>query len=232
MSGIQNRIVGVIGRKGSGKSTRFEELLETRDRIIIFDPMAEHDWTPNELAGPKPVERAQEFFAWAKRKPQWAANFVPGDDLEADLEELSRMVYSQGDCAFGVEEISLVCTANQMPKKFGKLVRTGRHRGIDLYWTGLRASEVPRTLTSLTDEFHFFSQTEPLDLDKIAGRCGPEVAGAVARLGMHGNLTWDVINRRICRNMGPAVIETPPLLTASAPAAPSKPGLPEHIYLQ
>jgi hypothetical protein len=197
VSGIQNRIVGVIGRKGSGKSTRFEELLERRDRIIIFDPMAEHDWTPNELAGPKPIETAKEFFDWGKRKPQWAANFVPGDDLEADLEALSRMVYDRGECAFGVEEIPLICSANHMPDNFGKLVRTGRHRGVDLFWTAQRAAEVPRTLTSLTDEFVFFSQTEPRDLDAIAARCGSDVADQVGRLGMHDSLHWDVINRQI-----------------------------------
>jgi hypothetical protein len=220
LSGQQNRIVGVIGRKGSGKSTRFADLLETQDRLIIFDPMAEHDWTPNELSAPKSIEAAQDFFRWNERKPVWAANFVPGEDLEEDLEALSKLVYDRGDCVFGVEEIPLVTSPGHMPPNFGRLIRTGRHKGVDVYWTAQRAAEVPRTLTSLTDRFVFFSQTEPRDLEAIAARCGKDVAAAVARLGMHDSLEWDVMSRQIAGSR-PDLRDVPP-----------KPASPRYFYLQ
>ena len=83
---------------------------------------------------------------------------------------------------------------------FGKMVRTGRHRKIDLLWTAQRASEVSRTLTSATDLFIFYSQTEPRDLDAIAERCGREVANQVTGLGLHDSFIWDVIEREIIPN--------------------------------
>ena len=39
---LQNRIVAVIGRKGSGKSTMLAERLKTVDRLVVFDPLGEH----------------------------------------------------------------------------------------------------------------------------------------------------------------------------------------------
>ena len=50
MTDLQNRIVGVIGRKGAGKSTRVATLLKYAPRLIVWDPMDEHWKTiPNNL---------------------------------------------------------------------------------------------------------------------------------------------------------------------------------------
>lgn len=207
MNELRNRIVGDIGRKGSGKSTVLADTLQTLDRLIVFDPMAEHDWTPNELTS---LDALREFFLWNKKRELWAANYVPSEDLEADLEELSRLVYDRGDCTLAVEEIPLVASAGHMPDVFGKLVRTGRHRKVNVYWTAQRAAEVPRTLTSLTDEFIFFSQTEPRDLDAIAARCGNDIADRVAHLGEHEHIVYDVVKRALRGESAPAVTSPEP----------------------
>ena len=65
---------------------------------------------------------------------------------------------------------------------------------------GTKSSEVSRTLTSATDVWIFYSQTEPRDLDSIAERCGREIANKVAELGLHDSFTWDVIARQIMRD--------------------------------
>lgn len=188
---LQNKITGIIGRKGTGKSTKLEELLSVRDRVLVLDPMAEHDWTPNEISS---LETLSEFFRWNRKKQQWAASFVPGESIDEDVEDASRIAYKAGDHAIGIDEISLFSSAGHMPKALGRMIRTGRHRKMDIYWTGLRANEVPRTLTSVTDEFILFSQTEPLDLDAIAKRCGVDIAERVGELKLHEYLVWDVWN--------------------------------------
>ena len=38
----QNKIVGVIGRKGSGKSTRVHTFIQYVPRLVVFDPMEDH----------------------------------------------------------------------------------------------------------------------------------------------------------------------------------------------
>jgi hypothetical protein len=188
---LQNKITGIIGRKGTGKSTKLQELLAPCDRVLLFDPMAEHDWIPNELDS---LDALREFFRWNRKRSEWAATFVPGEEIQEDIEEASRVVYKAGKLALGIDEISLFTSAGHMPAALGRTIRTGRHRKIDIYWTGLRANEVPRTLTALTDEFILFSQTEPLDLDAIAKRCGVDVADRVGELNQHEYLVWDVWN--------------------------------------
>lgn len=186
---IQNRIVGIIGRKGEGKSTELEKLLSSLPRIIAVDPNGEHDWLPNEIDS---LDQLREFFRWAGKRKLWAANFVPGEEIEEDVSEASRIIFnSPGHCAAAFDEITEYCSAGHAPKPFSRLVRRGRHRQIDIFYTSLRFAETPRRLTAQTDRFILFQQAEPSDLDGIAKRCGRDVADLVAHLGAHERIIWD-----------------------------------------
>ena len=196
MSDFQNRIVGIVGRKGSGKSTRVATLLKYCPRILAWDPMGDHSrLLPDVFEGID--EELNEYVYQASRTKTFACAYIPGEDLEGEFDEICRLVYYYGYMLFCVEEAPLVCKAGYLSPAFGKIVRTGRHRGIDLLWTAQRASEVSRTLTSATDLWILYSQTEPRDLDAIAERCGRDIADKVAGLGLHDSFIWDVIGREI-----------------------------------
>jgi hypothetical protein len=220
---LQNRIVAIIGRKGTGKSTKLAEILASEDRILIFDPMAEHDFIPNNLQS---LGELAEFFKWTKKKNEWAATFVPGEEIEQNIEDVSKMVYNRGNLAFAIEEVPLICSPGHLPKILGKLIRTGRHREIDIYWTAQRAGECSRTLTSLTDEFILYSQTEPLDLDAIAKRCTSAVADRVAALHGHDYLVWDVARRELAGHDVSTLTEKPEKDPPALNAVPAAPGTP------
>lgn len=207
----QNRIVGIIGRKGTGKSTRLADELKSEPRLFVWDPMDEYSWVPNSLST---ADAVRDFFRWSRNHSNWAARFVPGGDLEEELEQIVPILYGRGNFALTVEEVPLICTASHLPPNFGKLIRTGRHRAIDVNWTAQRASEASRTLTSLTDEFVLFSQTEPRDLDAIAARCGPQIADEVAHLDRHDFIVWDVGQRKIASDSR-RTVALPSVQTAS-----------------
>jgi hypothetical protein len=196
MTDFQNRIVGIVGRKGSGKSTRTATLLKYVPRILAWDPMSDHlPLLPDSFEGLR--DELYDYMGESQDHATFACAYVAHDDLQAEFEEVCGLVYDYGNMLFVVEEAPLVCRANFMPPIFGRIVRTGRHRGIDLLWTAQRASEVSRTLTSATDFWIFYSQTEPRDLDAIAERCGREVADKVAGLGLHDSFCWDVVERKV-----------------------------------
>jgi hypothetical protein len=196
MTDFQNRIVGVVGRKGSGKSMRAATLIKFAPRVLVWDPMGDHgDSLPDVFEGID--DELDEYFEQAHRAKTFACDYVPTNDLETEFEEICDLVYDYGRMLFCIEEAPLVCKAGYMPPVFGRIVRTGRHRYIDLLWTAQRASEVSRTLTSATDVWIFYSQTEPRDLDAIAERCGRDFANRVAELGLHDYFVWDVIEREI-----------------------------------
>lgn len=219
MSEIQNKIVGVIGRKGSGKSTRVKTMLLYVPRIFVWDPMREYqDTVANFMDGPHYLEEEHllhRYFKEAGRSKTFALTYIPEEASEEEFEEICQIVYHYGHMLFVVEEAPLVMKAGYMPPTFGKIVRTGRHRGLDLLWTAQRAAEVARTLTSMTDVFIVYSQTEPRDLDAIAERCGREVADRVAGLGLHESFTWDVIERRV-------IEDSPRLLKREVPCAQTR----------
>jgi hypothetical protein len=195
MNDNQNRIVGIVGRKGSGKSMRLARLLKYCPRFFVIDSMADHtNAVPNQIYD---VDEALEFIDWSKGQKTFAAAFVPGSDLEGEFEEICHEAYRRGNMAFVVEEVPFVVKPGYLPTGFAYMVRTGRHKDLDLVWTAQRASEVSRTLTSSTDLWILFSQTEPRDLDCLAERCGREVANKVAGLGLHESFVWDVIARKI-----------------------------------
>jgi hypothetical protein len=192
MSEIQNRIVGIVGRKGTGKSSRLRELLRYCPRFAVFDPMDEYGSAVAKNRFEKPAQ-LERFLEWSRGQNTFACAYVPGGEPEEEIEEVSRLVYGRGHLCFACEEVPLYTQAGYMPPLFGKLIRTGRHQQIDIAWTAQRAAEVPKTLTALTDVWVLFSQTEPRDLSALADRCGREVADRVAKLGLHDYFLWDAV---------------------------------------
>lgn len=195
MSEVQNQIVGIVGRKGTGKSSYLRELLRHCPRFLVFDVMAEHAWQ----GGNKLESSAQlaQFLTWSREQEKFAGCYVPDGALDEEIEEVARLVYGRGHMCFACEEVPLYTQPGYMPPLLGKLVRTGRHRHIDIAWTAQRAAEVPKTLTALTDVWILFSQVEPRDLSALADRCGREVADRVAGLGLHDFFVFDAVRHEV-----------------------------------
>lgn len=192
MAELQNRIVGIVGRKGSGKSSMARRVLERCPRILVFDQMGEHDWIPNTLER----EELDDFLEFANSEQYCAGRIVPEANVAEEFEQLCDSVYDEGNILFGIEEVPMLVSAGHLPEPFARIVRLGRHRKISLLWTAQRPAEVSRTLTAMTDVFILFSTTEPRDLDAIASRCGSDIANKVAALSLHGFLVYDVISRQ------------------------------------
>jgi hypothetical protein len=192
MSEVQNRIVGIVGRKGTGKSYRVRELLRYCPRFVVFDVMGEHAHQDGKNRCESPAELTG-LLKWTREQETFAGVYVPEGELDEEIEEVSRLVYARGNLCFVCEEVPLYTQAGYMPPLFGKLIRTGRHQKIDIAWTAQRAAEVPKTLTALTDMWILFSQTEPRDLTALADRCGRDVTERVAGLGLHEYFIWDAV---------------------------------------
>jgi len=186
---VQNKIIAVVGRKGSGKSAMLRRHLERCPKFFLFDVMAEHGFCPNTL---RDLEEVDRFLAWAQTKPYAAARFIPDEPIEEDFAAICEAVYDTGGLTFAVEEVPLLAKAGYIPDDFARVVRLGRHRRLNLIWTAQRLAETPRTLTAMTDLFVLFHTTEPRDLDAIADRFGVEVAEKISRLSLHGFVVWDV----------------------------------------
>ncbi|MGA2204339.1 MAG: hypothetical protein ABSG40_20535 [Terriglobales bacterium] len=209
---LQNRIIGVVGRKGSGKSAKAREIMGSCPRLLVFDSMAEHDFVPNTFTD---LDELDQFLAWATLRPTFAGRFIPQGDLEQEFCELASMIYDQGNMMLAIEEVPMLTRSPAyLPPEFDRLVRLGRHHCVSLLWTAQRMAEVARRLTAATDYFVLFSHTEPRDLDAIADRCGDEIAEQVSRLPLHGLLAWDAKDRRV---LEPGEISSLGLMRVASP---------------
>lgn len=191
----QNKVIGLVGYRGAGKSTRLRDILQSRPRILVFDTVADHsDWLQNRI---RDLDRLSRFLGWAATQSSAAASFIPEFDLEEAFDSVCELVYLAGEIAFVVEEVPMLCTAAHVPENFSRIMRLGRHRAIDCLYTGQRFAEIARGLTATTDAFILFSQTEPADLEALAKRCGRDVADRVAALPNYQAIGFEVRERKI-----------------------------------
>ena len=192
---LQNVIVGIIGRKGTGKSTISREILKPARRLFIFDTASDHAWVPDTFTR---IDEAYVFlFYQGTSGAEFVARYVPEeeeeeDSLVRDVNEISKVIWEIGNITYAIEELPMMSSPQWAPGKVNRLFRLGRHRAINLVYTGQRAAELPRRATGATDIFILFHTSEPGDLDRIEERCGSECAEIVRNLNDHEFVVFDV----------------------------------------
>lgn len=192
----QNKILGIVGRKGSGKSTMLTALLVQVRRLLIFNTMGEHNWAPDQISDLDTLHNYMMNLQDPKEEFQCA--YTPVGEVSDEFDVVANEAFDTGNMTFAIEELPMLTRSPAyMQPSLGRLFRLGRHRSLNLVWTAQRAAEVPRGVTGATDVFIFFQQTEPNDLKALEYRCGSECVAEVERLDLHGYLVFDVITRRI-----------------------------------
>jgi hypothetical protein len=140
------------------------------------------------------LDEALEMLDTVRGRENFALTIQPGrGDLGAVVDTVCDAVFDIGNLSLALEEIPHYCTAGSMPEGLDVLARMGRHRQVDLVYTGQRFAELPRRLTATTDFFVLFGQREPRDLEALAERVGRDLAERVAGLPLHGRLVYDVV---------------------------------------
>ena len=107
---------------------------------------------------------AFEVLEVVQSRGKFAVTFQPGyGDLPEVVGHVCEYVFDVRGLMLALEEVPHYCTASSMPDGLEVLARMGRHRGVDLVYTGQRFAELPRRLTATTDYFVLFGQREPGD---------------------------------------------------------------------
>lgn len=195
----RNKVIGCVGLRGSGKSTALREIVSCRPRLVVVDVLGEHSFGQRV----SDLDDALEMLDTVQGRERFALTIQPGrGDLGSVVDAVCDAVFEIGNLALALEEIPHYCTAGSMPEGLDALARMGRHRHVDLIYTGQRFAELPRRLTATTDFFVLFGQREPRDLEALAERVGRDVAGRVEGLPLHGRLVYDVLAGRCVAEKG------------------------------
>jgi hypothetical protein len=205
---MRNKIVLIVGFRGSGKTTVASLILQAQRAVFVFDPHLDdaYAWIPNTARNEKQLTNYPKWAVPAKPK-HVACRFVPDgrqDPYEA-LEFFCRVMWTCRNLWMCVEEVSESCkgvSAQGMPPELRRIVNQGRHRGLNQIYCGLRYAEIPRPVSAGADVQILFRCQEPADLDSMRGRVGSEATERVQGLGLHEALiflsdrSWHVVESR------------------------------------
>lgn len=179
-------VILITGKTGSGKSVLFRQLIQEKERFVIFDTLSEYR-RPDQ---PFPalfingIKELAEYLSKNYRKPFRIVFDPPDPEQKITLKtgavfttfELACMVIYEGvkDVTFGIEEIANYVFPGYAPPYLRKIVRFGRHSSISLYATTQRPPEIPPIIRAQITKLISFRQHEPRDLEWLKQLIGNE----------------------------------------------------------
>lgn len=191
ISGQQNKIILVLGKKGRGKtqliSTVFLPKL-VKERLIVFDPHGEYN--QRELLRANSLDQLHDFLIENYNYKPWALVWTPR--RMSEIEYFLDICYQMHECWIILEECNMRGVLNvREPSPIAiDLVNFGRNKEISLICAAKRPAQVNRELTAQADIIISFRQDEPNDIKYLKEFCGPDVETVTAGLQGH---EWAIV---------------------------------------
>jgi len=158
---MENYIIGVMGKKGSGKTELVKKYIPKLKRAIIIDPMHEYHESTIVYNWRDLVGFIDEF-----KDLEFRVIFRP-----ADFEDVNMFFVIANNVnryTLVVEEVENWCDSRRIHPDFEKMISFGRHGERNIIWISRSPFEINRDLTRQTDVLISFRQTEPVDLKYLA----------------------------------------------------------------
>ena len=186
------KCIMVVGRRGSGKTTKVKQLIAGRRRVIVFDPRDEY--------GHEGAARFEKLEPFRRHLAAWwgagfRAAFVPQAGYEPEaLDLLVRFLWQcqapyeagQDDekLTLVVEEMDLSFPVRELPRELGgmrQVCNQGRHVGLEVIGVTQRPAGISSVFKGNAAETYIFPLAWPADQDAILPMIGrdrrPELAG-------------------------------------------------------
>lgn len=184
-----NKIIGLVGPTGSGKSFEAAKLFSQSERAAVYQIVRRDT---NYLGAATNIYDGEiKDFCLALSEPEFRyiyriseeAKKVEGNKfILPDFESFIKCCFERENMTMIVDEAHFLCNPRYMPPYFWESIVTGRHMYLDIIYVTQRFTMVHHDMTANTHEFRFWHITEPADLRGIEDRCGQEIANRVANL--------------------------------------------------
>lgn len=185
-----NRIIGIVGPTGSGKSYVAGKITESYDRAAVYQIKRIHEEPAFLGAATDIFSNDIRTFCRRLGAESFRYIYLPSEPtteernrlVMPDFELFIRCCYEREDMLMVIDEAHFLCDPHYIPVFFRSSVVMGRSRKLDVLYITQRMSMVHHDITANTHEFLFWQITEPADLDAIERRCGEEVRKKVSTL--------------------------------------------------
>jgi hypothetical protein len=159
---MKNYNIGVMGKKGSGKSHLVKHyILPKVKRYLVLDSLREYK--EGVICGS--IDDLKNYIFQCENG-RMKGIFRPENDT--DVEEFLALTRHVNTCFFILEEVDLIADSNRINDDLLYNIKYGRHYERSILWISRCPYEINRFLTRQTDLMITFKQTEPRDLDYLA----------------------------------------------------------------
>lgn len=195
------KIIGIWGRRGSGKSTRAKEIIKNVNRLVVYDPILEYH-----KEGCIIVNNIKDMLILIKK--HWIKGFkitYQPDDNDDHVENVSKLCeilkkiqkpYFDEKLdlkiTFVIEEMSLSVPNRNDPRlnQILNMCNIGRHYGIEIIGISQRLAEVHTTFRSNTFENYFFALASAVDINAASQIIGKDNAQLLLKTEPHCGLKF------------------------------------------
>lgn len=168
---MKNEVIFVSGQRGSGKTYWVRDFIRGLPRYILYDALSEYEG-PSRFTD---IEGLLEFCKANRNAGFFEAIFDPLDPTdELTFHFFCRIAGEIKNLYVVIEEIDLHATPYNNPAELQKLIKYGRHYGINVIGVSRRPAEVSRLFTSQATRFVLFKQIEPRDITYFRAIIGPQ----------------------------------------------------------
>ena len=153
-----SEVLGIFGRRGTGKSCLARWWAKRHVSLIVFDPLHEHQ-------GLGRVCRGRASFLDSLSRSGDRSRIVFQPEVRSDESAILEVMPHVSSTCFLLDEVDRLCSPTTLPETLHNLVHYGRHKGLSLIYCSRRPADVSRALTSQSDHVATFLTVEPRDLD-------------------------------------------------------------------
>jgi hypothetical protein len=189
---MNNKVIGVVAPKGSGKTTRVARLVSECDRVAVYDPMGETD-IQYRMVATEIIHQDLKALHAAIAENSFRVLYEPalpiqdGDewyypDFREFLNKVWRRAQLIGPMTVVIDEAHYTMSKRKMPVEVVNIITNGRRYGLDIVWITQRFVGVNSWARANADEYWWFRLVHPADVDTVKEIAGPEVADAVQNL--------------------------------------------------
>lgn len=183
---LDAQVIGVYGRRGTGKTTRIKNLIEKRKRVIVLDPKGEY---PNPVAWDDLGQVIQGREYLVSYRPKY------GTEIEV-LDRLSRALLKNrtGRICLVVDELQKFAPQRGMPpgmNGFIQLVQEGRHADVEIIGATQRPATVQIDFRGNAEVSYILGLSWQNDVDVICQMIGREFKDRLKSLEVHEFLRFE-----------------------------------------
>lgn len=163
LSAQSDQRIGIVGQTGMGKTFLADRLLRPQPRVIVVDSKHRVNWAGYHLTDNPTAAMLVDKIIYRPNggKP-------PETWWRAALDSL----HMKGGGIIYIDELSLVCTPNQIPQGLAECFRLGRELGVGIWWAAQESTAIHNTTMRQADQMIIFYNQGASDREKLIGVVG------------------------------------------------------------